>query len=185
MPCKNAAIWYCRRLMVEVYHDIEKNGSERGGPAFRDGRADGDVFGGGGCAEHSSSVAPWRRNARAPAEQAGTATEIGMIRLFLKHTKGRFTIRDFVRGGEAGGLPGAALRRGTGHPRLVAWLPTLAGHGPQVLAARLHHLAGSVKALRCRRQTSVDGGLVCLWMLPGRGRPSFKRPTSRNPVKRG
>jgi hypothetical protein len=112
--------WYGCRWMVEVYHDIEKNGCSEEDRRFETAERMAT------CLAVLSAVAVRVFQLRCAleaypdeaAEQAGTATEIGVIRRFLKHTKGRFTVREFVRGvAKLGGFLG---RRCDGEPGIRA-----------------------------------------------------------------
>jgi hypothetical protein len=108
--------WYCRRWMVEVYHDIETNGGSQEDRRFETAERMATRL----AAPSAAAVRVFQRRCaleaqpEAPAEQAGPATEIRVIRRFLKHGKGRFTVREFVRGvAKRGGFLG---RRGDGEP---------------------------------------------------------------------
>jgi hypothetical protein len=112
--------WYCCRWLVEVYHDIEKNG----------------------CSEEKRRLATAERlepclavlavvavrvfqlrcalewQPEEPAEQVGTAEEIELVRRVTKNSAERFTVRDFVRGvAKLGGFLG---RKGDGKPGVRA-----------------------------------------------------------------
>ena len=108
--------WYCCRWMVEVFHNIEKSGCSEEDRRFE--TADRLET----CLAVLSIVAvrvfqlrcALENQPEAPAEQAGTATEIRLIRRFLKHGTKRFTVREFVRGvAKLGGFLG---RKGDGEP---------------------------------------------------------------------
>ncbi len=112
--------WYCRRWMVEVYHDIEKNGCSEEDRRFETAERM------AACLAVLAVVAVRVYQLRCalecqpdePAEQAGTATEIQVIRRFLHQAKGRFTVRAFVRGvAKLGGFLG---RRCDGEPGIRA-----------------------------------------------------------------
>jgi hypothetical protein len=86
--------------MVEVFHHIEKSGcsEEDRRLATADRRET--------CLAVLSVVAvrvfqlrcALEHQPEAPAEQAGTAAEIRLVRRLVKPTKKRFTVREFVRG---------------------------------------------------------------------------------------
>jgi hypothetical protein len=108
--------WYGCRWLIEVYHDIEKNGCSEEERCFETAaRLE--------TALAVLSIVAVRvfqlRSAldyqpEAPAEQVGTAAEIRVLRAFLKHRGERFTVRDFVRGvARLGGFLG---RKGDGPP---------------------------------------------------------------------
>lgn len=92
--------WYCCRWMIEVYHDIEKNGCSEEDRRFETAQRM------EACLAVLAVVAvrvfqlrcALETQPEAPAEQVGTEREIQVLRRFLKHTKKRFTVRDFVRG---------------------------------------------------------------------------------------
>jgi hypothetical protein len=112
--------WYCCRWMIEVFHDIEKNGCSEEERRFETaGRME-------TCLALLSVVAVRVYQLRsalevqpnAPAEQAGTTAEIRLIRRFLKHNNKKFTVRDFVRGiAKLGGFLG---RKKDGEPGIRA-----------------------------------------------------------------
>jgi hypothetical protein len=144
--------WYCRRWMVEVYHDVEKNGCSEEDRRFETAERMAS------CLAVLAVVAvrvfqlrcALEAQPEAPAEQAGTATEIRLIRRFLRHAKGRFTVREFVRGvAKLGGFLG---RRGDGEPGIRALWRGYQRLQDMVLGFQLHDstpLARSVKPLRC------------------------------------
>ena len=112
--------WYCCRWMVEVFHDIEKNGC--GEEERRFATADRLET----CLAVLSLVAVRVFQLRcalqvqpdAPAEQAGTPAEIRLIRRFLGWNRKRLTVRAFVRGvAQLGGFLG---RRRDGEPGVRA-----------------------------------------------------------------
>jgi hypothetical protein len=112
--------WYCCRWMVEVYHDVEKNGCGEEDRRFETAERMAT------CLAVLSVVAvrvlqlrcALEAQAEEPAEAAGTAAEIRVIRRFLRQTKGRFTVREFVRGvARLGGFLG---RRCDGEPGIRA-----------------------------------------------------------------
>jgi transposase-like protein/transposase Tn5 family protein len=92
--------WYGCRWLVEVFHDIEKNGCSEEDRRFE--TADRLET----CLAVLSVVAVRVFQLRcalevepaAPAERVATATEERMLREYLGHTGPRFTVRDFVRG---------------------------------------------------------------------------------------
>ena len=92
--------WYACRWLVEVFHDIEKNGCSEEDRRFETAsRME-------ACLAILSVVAvrifqlrtalEWQPNE--PAEQVATQEEIQVLCRFLKHRGGPFTVRDFVRG---------------------------------------------------------------------------------------
>jgi hypothetical protein len=108
--------WYCCRWVVEMYHDVEKNG----------------------CSEEERRLATAQRmetavavlavvavrvlqlrlaleaQPEAPAAQVATQAETDVLRRWLHHVHKRFTVRDFVRGvARLGGFLG---RKGDGLP---------------------------------------------------------------------
>jgi len=112
--------WYCCRWMVEVFHNIEKSGCGEEERRFE--TADRLET----CLALLSVVAvrvfqlrcALENQPDAPAEQAGTVTEIRLIRRLVRHTKKRFTVREFVRGvAKLGGFLG---RKGDGEPGVRA-----------------------------------------------------------------
>jgi hypothetical protein len=112
--------WYCCRWMVEVFHLIEKSGCSEEDRRFE--TADRLET----CLAVLSVVAVRVYQLRcalehqpdAPAEQAGTAAEVRLVRRLVKHTKKRFTVREFVRGvAKLGGFLG---RQGDGEPGVRA-----------------------------------------------------------------
>lgn len=112
--------WYCCRWMIEVYHDVEKNGCGEEDRRFETAERM------AACLAVLSVVAvrvlqlrcALEAQAEEPAEAAGTAAEIRVIRRFLRQTKGRFTVREFVRGvARLGGFLG---RRCDGEPGVRA-----------------------------------------------------------------
>jgi hypothetical protein len=108
--------WYGCRWLIEVYHDVEKNGCAEEDRRFETaGRME-------ACLALLSVVAVRVLQLRlavecqpeASAEQVGTAAEIELIRRLTKQRRGRMTVRDFVRGvAKLGGFLG---RKGDGHP---------------------------------------------------------------------
>jgi hypothetical protein len=108
--------WYCCRWMLEVFHDIEKNGCAEEDRRFE------TVARMEACLAVLSVVAVRVFQLRCalehqpdePAEQVGTAAEIGVLRGWLGQRGKRFTVREFVRGvAKLGGFLG---RRGDGEP---------------------------------------------------------------------
>jgi hypothetical protein len=112
--------WYCCRWMVEVFHHIEKSGCSEEDRRFE--TADRLET----CLAVLSVVAvrvfqlrcALENQPEAPAEQAGTAAEVRLLRRYLGHTGKRFTVREFVRGvAKLGGFLG---RKGDGEPGVRA-----------------------------------------------------------------
>lgn len=112
--------WYCCRWMIEVFHDIEKNGCSEEDRRFE------TVERMETCLALLSIVAvrvyqlrcALNTQPEAPAEQAGTDTEIRLIRRLLKHRSKAFSVRDFVRGvAKLGGFLG---RKRDGEPGIRA-----------------------------------------------------------------
>jgi hypothetical protein len=112
--------WYCCRWMIEVFHNIEKNGCSEEDRRFETAQRMET------CLALLSVVAvrvyqlrcALETQADAPAEQAGTETEIRIIRRLLKHKDRTFTVRAFVRGvARLGGFLG---RKGDGEPGVRA-----------------------------------------------------------------
>ncbi len=112
--------WYCCRWLIEVFHDIEKNGCSQEQRRFE--TADRMET----CLAVLSVVAVRVLQLRcaldaypdAPAEHAGTATEIHLVQRFLKHQQKKLTVREFVRGvAKLGGFLG---RKGDGQPGVRA-----------------------------------------------------------------
>jgi hypothetical protein len=112
--------WYSCRWLVEVYHDIEKNGCSEEDRRFETAeRME-------ACLAILSIVAvrvfqlrcalEWQPEE--PAWQVGTAAEIALIRRVSKHKGRTFTVRDFVRGvAKLGGFLG---RKSDGNPGVSA-----------------------------------------------------------------
>jgi hypothetical protein len=108
--------WYACRWMVEVFHDIEKTGCSEEDRRFETAeRME-------ACLAILSVVAVRVFQLRtaltsmpeAPAEQVGSTEEIQVVRRVLKHRKGSFSVKDFVRGvARLGGFLG---RKGDGEP---------------------------------------------------------------------
>ncbi len=112
--------WYGCRWMLEVFHDIEKNGCSEEDRRFETAERMET------CLAILSVVAVRVYQLRsaldacpdAPAEQAGSTQEVEAIRRFLKHTKKTFTVREFVRGiARLGGFLG---RKRDGEPGVRA-----------------------------------------------------------------
>jgi hypothetical protein len=112
--------WYCCRWLVEVFHDIEKNGCGEEDRRFE--TADRLET----CLAVLSVVAVRVFQLRcalevqpeAPAKQAGTAAEIRLIGRWLGQGGGRLSVREFVRGvAKLGGFLG---RRRDGEPGVRA-----------------------------------------------------------------
>ncbi len=112
--------WYCCRWMVEIYHDIEKNGCSEEDRRFETAARMET------CLAVLAVVAVRVFQLRCaldtqpnkPAEQVATQREIAVMRGFLKHTKKRFTVRDFVRG--VAMLGGFLARKSDGEPGVRA-----------------------------------------------------------------
>jgi Transposase DNA-binding/Transposase Tn5 dimerisation domain len=112
--------WYCCRWLVEVFHDIEKNGCSQEDRRFETAeRLE-------ACLAVLSVVAvrvfqlrcALETQPEAPAEQVGTRTEIDLIRRLLQQGRKRLTVREFVRGvAKLGGFLG---RRQDGEPGVRA-----------------------------------------------------------------
>ena len=91
--------WYCCRWLIEVYHDIEKNGCREEARCFETAERMET------CVAVLALVAvrvfqlrqALATQPQAPAEQVGTAEEIKVLRRIVKHQGTRFTVRDFVR----------------------------------------------------------------------------------------
>jgi hypothetical protein len=108
--------WYACRWMVEIFHDIEKNGCSEEDRRFETAQRM------EACLAILSLVAVRIFQLRtaltsipdAPAEQVASAEEIQVVRRAIKHGRGRFSVRDFVRGvARLGGFLG---RKGDGEP---------------------------------------------------------------------
>lgn len=108
--------WYACRWMIEVYHDVQKNGCSEEDRRFETaGRME-------ACLAVLSVVAvrvlqlryALASQAGASAEQVATASEIQVLRRHLGHKKKGMTVRDFVVGvAKLGGFLG---RKGDGDP---------------------------------------------------------------------
>lgn len=112
--------WYCCRWLVEVYHDIEKNGCSEEDRRFETAERMET------CLAILAVVAvrvfqlrsALEHQPEAPAEQVGTKEEIQLVRKVIKHKAKRLTVRDFVRGvAKLGGFLG---RKGDGEPGVRA-----------------------------------------------------------------
>jgi hypothetical protein len=108
--------WYACRWMIEVFHDIEKNGCSEEDRRFETAhRME-------ACLAILSVVAVRIFQLRTalecqpnePAEQVATKDEIQVLRNFLKHKNGSFTVKDFVRG--VANLGGFLGRKHDGDP---------------------------------------------------------------------
>jgi hypothetical protein len=108
--------WYCCRWMVEVYHDIGKNGCSEEARRFE------TASGMAACLAVLSVVAvrvfqlrcALEAQPEASAEQVATAEEQKLIGRFVGHKKKKMTVRAFVRGvAKLGGFLG---RQGDGEP---------------------------------------------------------------------
>jgi hypothetical protein len=112
--------WYGCRWLVEVYHDVEKNGCCEEGRRFETAaRME-------ACVAVLAVVAVRVLQLRcaaavqpdAPAEQVATAPEVALVRRFTQHRGRHFSVRDFVRGvARLGGFLG---RRCDGEPGVRA-----------------------------------------------------------------
>jgi hypothetical protein len=112
--------WYCCRWLVEIFHLIEKSGCLEEDRRFETAdRLE-------SCAALLSVVAvrvfqlrtALQAQPEAPAEQVATALESQLVRRWLGHTQGPFTVGDFVRGvAKLGGFLG---RRCDGDPGVRA-----------------------------------------------------------------
>jgi hypothetical protein len=108
--------WYACRWMVEVFHDIEKNGCSEEDRRFETAERMQS------CVAILSLVAVRIFQLRtalnsmptAPAVQVASAEEIQVVRRVLRHRKGSFSVRDFVRG--VASLGGFLGRKGDGEP---------------------------------------------------------------------
>jgi hypothetical protein len=112
--------WYCCRWLIEVYHNIEKNGCSEEDRRFE--TADRMAT----CLAILAVVAVRVFQLRCaldhqpeqPAEQVATAQEIKVMRAFLKHKGKQFTVKEFVRGvAKLGGFLG---RKNDGDPGVRA-----------------------------------------------------------------
>jgi hypothetical protein len=112
--------WYCCRWLIEVYHDIEKNGCSEEDRRFETAARMAT------CLAVLSVVAvrvfqlrcALETQPTAPAAQVGTAAEVRLIRRLVKPTATQFTVRDFVRGvAKLGGFLG---RKGDDEPGVRA-----------------------------------------------------------------
>jgi len=108
--------WYACRWMVEVFHDIEKNGCSEEDRRFETARRM------EACLAILSVVAVRIFQLRTalecqpaePAEQVATREEIEVVRRLVEHKGGTFTVEDFVRG--VAGLGGFLGRKHDGNP---------------------------------------------------------------------
>jgi hypothetical protein len=112
--------WYCCRWLIEVFHDIEKNGCREEERRFE--TAERMAV----CLALLSIVAVRVFQLRSaltarpqePAEQVATELEATLIRRLLQHKGQAFTVREFVRGvAKLGGFLG---RKGDGEPGVRA-----------------------------------------------------------------
>jgi hypothetical protein len=108
--------WYCCRWLVEVYHDVEKNGCREEARRFETAERL------GACLAVLSVVAVRVLQLRcaleaqpdAPAQRVASAAEVSAVRRLVGHQGAGLTVRDFVRGvGRLGGFLG---RKGDGEP---------------------------------------------------------------------
>jgi hypothetical protein len=112
--------WYCCRWLVEVYHDIEKNGCRE--EARRLETAERMEA----CVATLALVAvrvfqlrqALEARPQAPAEEVGTADEVAVLRRLAKGQAAPRTVRDFVRG--VASLGGFLGRKGDGEPGVRA-----------------------------------------------------------------
>jgi hypothetical protein len=112
--------WYCCRWLIEVFHDIEKNGCQEEARRFETAaRME-------ACVAVLALVAvrvfqlrqALETQPQASAEEVGTADEIAVLRRFVKHQAPLFTVRDFVRAvAKLGGFLG---RKRDGEPGVRA-----------------------------------------------------------------
>lgn len=108
--------WYACRWMVEVFHDIEKNGCSEEDRRFETAARMET------CLAILSVVAVRIFQLRTalenqpdePAEQVGSKAEIQVLRRFMKHKGRTFTVKDFVRG--VASLGGFLGRKHDGNP---------------------------------------------------------------------
>jgi hypothetical protein len=108
--------WYACRWMIEVFHDIEKNGCSEEDRRFETAPRM------AACLAILSVVAvrifqlrtALESQPNAPAEQVATQDEIKVLRSFLKVPRGPMTVRDFVRG--VARLGGFLARKNDGEP---------------------------------------------------------------------
>lgn len=108
--------WYACRWMVEVFHDIEKNGCSEEDRRFETAQRM------EACLAILSVVAirifqlrtALDAQPQEPAEQVATPAEIDVIRRVTKHRKGVCTVKDFVRG--VATLGGFLGRKHDGNP---------------------------------------------------------------------
>jgi Transposase DNA-binding/Transposase Tn5 dimerisation domain len=137
--------WYCCRWLVEIFHDIEKNGCSEEDRRFEAAERMET------CLAVLSVVAvrvfqlrcALDNHPEQPAEQVATEAEIEVVRRWTKSKGRRMTIREFVRGvGKLGGFlgrkcdgePGVrALWRG--YQRLQDMLVGFQLHSPSTAAA--------------------------------------------------
>jgi hypothetical protein len=117
---KDRRDWYCCRWLVEVYHDIEKNGCSEEDRRFETAERMET------CLAILAVVAvrvfqlrcALEHQPEAPAEQVGTKEEIQLVRKVIRHKGKRLTVREFVRGvAKLGGFLG---RKGDGSPGVRA-----------------------------------------------------------------
>lgn len=117
---KDRRDWYSCRWLVEVYHDIEKNGCSEEDRRFETAeRLE-------ACVAVLALVAvrilqlrtAVQTQPEAPAEQVASAAEIEVVRRFIRHRHTIFTVRDFVRG--VARLGGFLARKRDGEPGVRA-----------------------------------------------------------------
>jgi Transposase DNA-binding/Transposase Tn5 dimerisation domain len=141
--------WYGCRWMVEVYHDIEKNGCSEEDRRFE------TAAGMQACVAMLALVAvrvfqlrcALEMQPEAPAQQVATATELHMVRRFVKHKGRRFTVRDFVRGvAKLGGFLG---RKRDGEPGVRALWRGYQRLQDMLLGFHLHASSANKSRSRC------------------------------------
>jgi hypothetical protein len=112
--------WYACRWLIEIFHDIEKNGCSEEDRRFETAARMET------CLAVLSVVAvrvfqlrcALRNHPNEPAEQVATAAEIDVVRQWTKSATRQMTIREFVRGvARLGGFLG---RKGDGDPGVRA-----------------------------------------------------------------
>jgi hypothetical protein len=112
--------WYGCRWLIEVFHDIEKNGCSEEDRRFETAaRME-------ACVAVLALVAVRILQLRtavlaqptAPAEQVASAAEIEVVRRFVRHRRASFTVRDCVRG--VARLGGFLARKCDGEPGVRA-----------------------------------------------------------------
>ena len=117
---KDRRDWYGCRWLIEVYHDIEKNGCSEQDRRFETAESM------EACVAVLALVAVRIMQMRtavqsqpdAPAEQVASAEEIEVVRRFVRHRGLNFTVRHFVRG--VARLGGFLARKSDGEPGVRA-----------------------------------------------------------------